>query len=290
VRKIQSAIVASICDHAHMPGLSAADDSKFIGHNSFQDVALKRYLSQTLMFLPYAAEDEVLSVIAAINRACTVHAEATLRVLSPTVEAADGAAAHADLLAVLRTCNIAWCLIFLLHAKRFLRKCYDIRDARISSFDLSSSVSKIQERAVSADGAVAASDLAVLPMLPTEIGDAAPSDPIVIRSIATACTEHLAGLLSDPALVHDLGGSTLALPAALRRQVSRSSSKPSAAKSKTSAKKGQQKKSRRKKRADSSEDEAGGSPDSLSDADEVVRAADVDSGEEDAPSTPQRRR
>ena len=141
------------------------------------DLSLARYLSETLMFLPYAKEEEVLTVVSYANRGVAVHADdllSTLRKYVPPLPAHDGhpgvastssspspqkqreipACGTPAYVALAAQTGYAVSLALLLQVKRYLKAAYDVRDARVRDFDPTASTTS------SAGGAAASSSTA----------------------------------------------------------------------------------------------------------------------------------
>jgi len=172
------------------------------------DPGLQRYLTQTLMYLPYEREDDVLTVAAFVNRQVSLHADALLAALAEYIPDADadagagagagagaaagaGAGAGADAgegggaralpaagslahahLAV--HCAYAWELRLLLHAKVFLKALYGIKDERVAGFDPNAAAAAAAgaDRAASALASVLGNEQQLLPPTPPQIAQA----------------------------------------------------------------------------------------------------------------------
>lgn len=192
-RALQSATVAGASSDSSSVSMSSAAASV--------DPGLQRYLAQTLMFLPYEREEDVLTVIAFINRQAALHGDALLASLSeytggdnnreeatrsasfggsaaaPATPAgaasipAPGSQTHARLAV---HCAYAWAIVTLLHAKVYLKALYQLQDTKCAAFsaDATAAQQKLSDRPTSTAPPDDVAELAVLPTVPKAMLDA----------------------------------------------------------------------------------------------------------------------
>lgn len=137
-------------------GFGGGDDGDSDRDEPAVDLALINYLAQTLMYLPYEREEDLLVICSTINRAVSLHGEGLASRLRRYLPATSGVApggVASPASAPLPTpgspayhrlamhAGYAWALAVLLNAKAHLKRVYNVPDARVLAYDPASTVS-----------------------------------------------------------------------------------------------------------------------------------------------------
>ena len=212
--KVGSSLVSRVTSSLQKTPFSTA-----VSTASSVDPGLQRYLTQTLMFLPFEREEDPLTIIAYINRQVSIHGDVLIGSFSeylvhePNSATEKGSGSSA--IPVVGTlayaqlavhCAYAWALITLLHAKIFLKSLYGLKDDKVAAYNPNAPPSS-HDRPTNPIASILNGDLAILPVIPAEISQAlndAQTSPTSVSGSAhldiapMVITTSSSGVISQP--------------------------------------------------------------------------------------------